>query len=83
VGEGGDVRFDVSPHLIHPQRTLFGSWVTSLAHMAALAERLARWGLHPERTVTHRFALEDAAAAYRVADEGRSGKVVITFGEGP
>ena len=79
VGEGGDVRFDVSPELIHPQRTLYGSWVTSLGHMAELVERLARWNLHPEVTVTHRFPLEDAAKAYRLADEGRSGKVVITF----
>lgn len=79
VGEGGDVHFDVSPQLIHPQRTLYGSWVTSLGHMADLVERLARWDLHPERTVTHRFPLEQAAEAYRVADAGRSGKVVITF----
>jgi diketogulonate reductase-like aldo/keto reductase len=43
-------------------------------------ERLARWKLHPEVTVTHRFPLQRAAEAYRVADEGRSGKVVITFG---
>ena len=79
VGEGNDVRFDVSPELIHPQRTLYGSWVTSLGHMADLVERLVRWRLHPEVTVTHRFPLERAAEAYRVADEGRSGKVVITF----
>jgi threonine dehydrogenase-like Zn-dependent dehydrogenase len=78
VGEGGDVGFDVSPALIHPQITLFGSWVTSLPHMAELAERLARWNLHPDVTVTHRFALADAAEAYRIADEGQSGKVVIT-----
>jgi threonine dehydrogenase-like Zn-dependent dehydrogenase len=79
VGEGGDVQFDVSPLLIHPQITLFGSWVTSLAHMAELAERLARWNLHPEATVTHRFTLAAAAEAYRVADEGQAGKVVITM----
>jgi threonine dehydrogenase-like Zn-dependent dehydrogenase len=77
VGEGGDVRFDVSPTLVHPQITLYGSWVTSLAHMEELVERLARWGLHPEETVTHRFALKDAGDAYRVADAGHSGKVVI------
>jgi threonine dehydrogenase-like Zn-dependent dehydrogenase len=47
--------------------------------MAELVERLARSGLHPEVTVTHRFALQDAAAAYQVADAGKSGKVVITF----
>ena len=79
VGEGNDVHFDVSPVLIHPQITLFGSWVTSLGHMAQLTERLSRWDLHPEKTVTHRFRLEDAAEAYRIADEGRSGKVTIFF----
>ncbi len=79
IGEGGDVRFDVSPLLIHTQITLFGSWVTSLSHMAELAERLARWELHPETTVTHRFTLAEAAEAYRIADGGQSGKVVITM----
>ena len=79
VGEGSNVQFDVSPVLIHPQITLFGSWVTSLDHMAQLVERLDRWGLHPEVTVTHRFPLEQAAEAYRLADQGQSGKVVITL----
>jgi threonine dehydrogenase-like Zn-dependent dehydrogenase len=79
VGEGNDVQFDVSPFLIHPQITLFGSWVTSLGHMADLAERLSRWDLHPDKTVTHRFALSEASDAYRVAAEGQSGKVVIVF----
>lgn len=77
VGEGGDVHFDVSPLMIHPQITLYGSWVTSLDHMSELAERLSRWDLHPEKTVTHRFSLDQAADAYRVADGGQSGKVVI------
>lgn len=79
VGEGNDVHFDVSPILIHPQITLFGSWVTSLAHMAELTERLSRWDLHPEKTVTHRFPLGDAAEAYRIADKGQSGKVTIVL----
>lgn len=79
VGEGGTVDFDVSPYLIHPQITLYGSWVTSLNHMEDLVERLSRWNLHPEKTVTHRFKLEEAAQAYDVADKGQSGKVVIVF----
>lgn len=79
VGEGNRVDFDVSPTLIHPQITLHGSWVTSIGHMEELVEHLVRWDLHPERTVSHRFALEDAAEAYRVAEEAQSGKVCIVF----
>ncbi len=81
VGEGGTVSFEVSPLLIHKQITLFGSWVTSLKHLSDCVERLARWGVRPDRTVTHRFSLDQTAEAYRVADEGKSGKVVVCFDE--
>ena len=79
VGEGGQVTFDVSPLLIHKQVTLYGSWVTSLRHMQDVLERLVRWGVHPHDTVTHRFPLDEADQAYRVADAGESGKVCIVF----
>ncbi len=81
VGEGGQVTLDVSPVLIHKQITVYGSWVTSLANMELLLERLDRWGVHPEAIVTHRLALSEAAEAYRIADEGRAGKVVLLPGE--
>jgi threonine dehydrogenase-like Zn-dependent dehydrogenase len=45
--------------------------------MAELLERLARWDLHPDRVVTDRFPLADAAAAYVAADTGADGKVAI------
>ena len=38
VGEGGRIELDVSADLIHPQRRLIGSWVTSVPHMADLLE---------------------------------------------
>lgn len=79
VGEGGQISFAVSELLIHQQITLHGSWVTSLRHMAELLERLVRWQLHPERIVTHRFGLDHADEAYRVADGGAAGKVCIVF----
>jgi threonine dehydrogenase-like Zn-dependent dehydrogenase len=79
VGEGGDVGFDVSQLMIHKQVTLHGSWVTSVGHMADLLGHLDRWRLHPATTVTDTFSLEDAADAYRLADRGTAGKVVITF----
>jgi threonine dehydrogenase-like Zn-dependent dehydrogenase len=68
VGEGGQITFAVSELLIHKQITLYGSWVTSLRHMEDLLEHLVRWDLHPERIVTHRYQLQQAAEAYRVAD---------------
>jgi threonine dehydrogenase-like Zn-dependent dehydrogenase len=79
VGEGGQITFAVSELLIHKQITLHGSWVTSLRHMEELLERLVRWNLHPERIVTHRYPLQQADEAYRVADRGAAGKVCIVF----
>jgi threonine dehydrogenase-like Zn-dependent dehydrogenase len=79
IGEGNNVQFDVSPLLIHKQITLYGSWVTSLGHMTELTECLSRWNLHPEQIVTHRFKLEEAGQAYKIAAEGLCGKVVIVF----
>jgi threonine dehydrogenase-like Zn-dependent dehydrogenase len=79
VGEGGQVTLDVSQELIHRQITLHGSWVTSLRHMSELLENLVRWKLRPDVTVTDRFALGDAGAAYKLADAGTAGKVAIVF----
>ena len=47
--------------------------------MSELTERLSRWQLHPDKTVTHTFAQAQAGEAYRVAAEGQSGKVAIVF----
>lgn len=79
VGEGNKVEFDVSQTIIHNQIAIHGSWVTSLGHMEELVEKLVEWQLKPERIVTHRFALADAAEAYRIADEGQSGKVCMVM----
>jgi threonine dehydrogenase-like Zn-dependent dehydrogenase len=79
VGEGGEVSFSPSPLLIHKQLSLFGSWVCSIGQMEELVELLARWNLHPEQIVTHRFALEEARQAYETFDSGQSGKVAIVW----
>ncbi len=79
VGEGGEVTLDVSQQLIHRQVSVHGSWVTSVPHMAELLARLDDWGLRPSDIVTHRFPLAQADEAYRLADAGAAGKVVITW----
>jgi threonine dehydrogenase-like Zn-dependent dehydrogenase len=81
VGEGGRLEVDASPALIHRQLTVHGSWVTSVGRMEELTRLLVHWDLHPERVVTDRFRLEDADAAYRLADGGLSGKVAVVMDE--
>lgn len=77
VGEGGTVAFNPSPDIIHDQKTIYGSWVTSTWLMEELVERLVRWNLHPEDIVTHRFSLDQAGEAYSLMASGHCGKVAV------
>jgi threonine dehydrogenase-like Zn-dependent dehydrogenase len=81
VGEGASLTLDVSAQVIHRQLTLVGSWVISTWRMRELLDRLDRWQLHPHDVVTDRFGLDEADAAYRLADaaDGTAavGKVAI------
>ena len=77
VGEGGCVTINPSPDIIHDQKTIYGSWVTSTWLMEELVERLVRWNLHPEDIVTHRFPLNKAGEAYGLMASGRCGKVAV------
>jgi threonine dehydrogenase-like Zn-dependent dehydrogenase len=81
VGEGSTVAFEPSRDIIHKQITIYGSWVTSVPHMEDLVEKIDRWKIHPDQTVTHTFPLEKAAEAYQRMDEGKCGKVVIVWDE--
>lgn len=79
IGEGGTVNFQPSPDIIHDQKTIYGSWVTSIWLMEELVERLVRWGIHPEDLVTHRFSLDQADEAYALMATGQCGKVAVVF----
>jgi threonine dehydrogenase-like Zn-dependent dehydrogenase len=81
VGEGNTVSFNPSPDIIHPQKSIYGSWVTSIWLMENLVEELVRWNLHPDLLVTHRFALDRAGDAYRLMAEGQCGKVAVCADE--
>lgn len=81
IGEGGTVEFDPSPDIIHDQKTIYGSWVTSIWKMEELAERIVRWGIHPEDLVTNRFTLDRVEEAYALMADGKSGKVAVVFDE--
>jgi threonine dehydrogenase-like Zn-dependent dehydrogenase len=78
VGERNETTIDPSPQILHKQLTLHGSWVCSWPVMDELIQRLGRGEFAIEPAVTHRFSLAEIDEAFRVADSGQSGKVVIT-----
>ncbi|MFI3306364.1 MAG: zinc-binding dehydrogenase [Rikenellaceae bacterium] len=81
VGEGGTVEFNPSEDMLHAQKTIYGSWVTSIWKMEEVVERIVRWGIHPEDLVTDRFTLDQASEAYALMADGKCGKVAIVFDE--
>lgn len=81
IGEGGTVEFNPSPDMLHDQKTIQGSWVTSIWKMEELVERIVRWGIRPEELVSHRFTLDQASEAYSLMAEGKCGKVAIVYDE--
>jgi threonine dehydrogenase-like Zn-dependent dehydrogenase len=79
VGEGGEMNLNPSPDLIHGSKTIVGSWVTSIWRMEELVNRIARWQIHPDILITHRYPLSEAANAYAMMASGQCGKVAVTF----
>lgn len=79
VGEGNTCTFNPSPDIMHGQKTIYGSWVTSLWRMEELVERLVRWGIHPQDLITADYPLEKAGEAYAQMAAGTCGKVAVVF----
>lgn len=81
VGEGNTMNLNPSPDMMHSQKTVYGSWVTSTWRMMDLVEHLVRWGIHPGDLVTDEFPVEKADEAYALMASGKCGKVAIVFPE--
>ncbi len=79
VGFGAHERTVNLTEIIGRQLTLMGSFVSPIGMYWDIASFLVRHHVPLESMVTHRFPLEDAAEAFRVADSGRSGKVVFEW----
>jgi threonine dehydrogenase-like Zn-dependent dehydrogenase len=79
VGEGGATTFDISRQIIHKQLTLHGSWTFSKGGLAEVARFVAERRVPLDKLITHRFALAEAAEAYRLFDTARTGKVVLVW----
>jgi threonine dehydrogenase-like Zn-dependent dehydrogenase len=79
VGEGGTVTLDVSKDLLRRQITLIGSWTFSAVGQLECARFIAERRVPLSRLLTHRFALDEAEAAYRLFDTQTTGKGVFVW----
>lgn len=77
VGEGGTVTLDVSNDIIRRQITMYGSWTFSKSGQDACARFIAERGVPIDKLISHRFALADAAEAYRQFDRQQMGKGML------
>lgn len=78
-GAGTDEKVINPGALIGRELTLMGSFVLSLGLAWDLVDFTAQHNLPFEKTVTHRFSIEDAPEAYRLFDAGRTGKVMFVW----
>jgi len=77
VGEGGDVKIDVSPDILRKQLTMIGSWTFSHTGQAECARFVVERGIDLDKLFTDRWKLEQADEAYKLFDQQNTGKGVF------
>jgi threonine dehydrogenase-like Zn-dependent dehydrogenase len=79
VGEGGELKVDVSPDLLRRQITVMGSWTFSTIIQSECAGFVADRKVDVDAIFTDRWRLEQADEAYKLVDKQTSGKAVFLF----
>ena len=79
VGEGGEVTYQATPHIIHRHLTLIGSWTFSTFGLEEAAGFVADRKVPLGTLITRKSSLEDAPQAYIDFDSGAPGKFVVTW----
>ena len=79
VGEGGEVTYQPTPHIIHRHLTLIGSWTFSTFGLAEAARFTAERNVPLGSLITSRSIIEDAPKAYEDFSSGAPGKFVINW----
>lgn len=79
VGEGGELKLDVSPDLLRKQATVMGSWTFSTTMQSECAQFIVDRGVDADAVFSDRWQLDQAAEAYQLFDRQTSGKGVFLF----
>jgi threonine dehydrogenase-like Zn-dependent dehydrogenase len=77
VGEGGELKIDVSPDLLRKQITILGSWTFSTIGQAECARFVVDRGIDVDALFTDLWALDQAEEAYKRFDTQMTGKGVF------
>ncbi|CAM4133795.1 hypothetical protein BOTU111921_13365 [Bordetella tumbae] len=77
VGEGGELKVDVSPDLLRRQITVMGSWTFSTIIQAECAQFIADKKVDADAVFTDYWQLDQAEEAYRLFDKQTTGKGVF------
>ncbi len=81
VGEGGEVTYRPSDHIIHRHLTLMGSWTFSTFGLAEAAQFVADRNVPLRSLITQTCSVEEAPEAYISFAGGQPGKFVISWPE--
>jgi threonine dehydrogenase-like Zn-dependent dehydrogenase len=77
VGEGGKVTMDVSPDMLRRQATVIASWTFSTPGQAECAQFIVDRRIKVDALFTDEWRLDQAAEAYALFDQQRTGKGVF------
>ncbi|RTZ45474.1 iditol 2-dehydrogenase [Candidimonas sp. SYP-B2681] len=77
VGEGGDVKIDVSSDLLRRQATVMGSWTFSTVIQSECARFIADRKVDVDAVFTDYWRLDQAEEAYKLFDTQTTGKAVF------
>ena len=79
VGEGGEVTFEPTPHIIHRHLSLLGSWTFSTFGLDEAARFTSERKIPLDSVITSRSNIEEAPKAYKEFSKGAPGKFVINW----
>ncbi|EYS97662.1 iditol 2-dehydrogenase [Cupriavidus sp. SK-4] len=77
VGEGGELKTDVSSDLIRKQITIMGSWTFSSIIQSECARFVADRKVDVDAIFTHQWKFDQGQEAYRLFDQQATGKAVF------
>jgi threonine 3-dehydrogenase len=77
VGHGEELRLEVSPDMIAPERSVLGSEYFAYSELAINAKYLAENRAYLNKIITHRFGVDEIQHAFELFFAGETGKVII------